>query len=629
MPSQFFGLNIAYTGLLASNAGLNTTANNISNVQTQGYSRQTVSQAATTALRTFQTYGCAGAGVDVLAIERVRDEFYDVKYWNNNSNYGQYDVKAYYMSQFERYFADNDDIEGFNTIFNKMYDAMAEVKKQSGDLSSKTQFVGFAQSLTEYFNDLAGNLEKMQKDMNDEIKNKVDNINSLATEISSLNQQINVIEMSGSAANELRDQRTVLIDKLSKVVDVEVKETPIYDPHYPDRFTGAYNFTVKICGGQTLVDSGEYNTLECVARQKGNKANQSDIDGLYDIRWSNGLEVNLHGKNLGGELKALVEMRDGNNGENFRGTVSQVTQGTGGAKDTVTIDVTEDYLEDLNKCILSDTGGEISLGNQMFNYDSWSVTKKKDGSYSYTFTLSSDNENKVNGSRIGKEAEVGTAVNYQGVPYYQEQMNEFVRIFAAKFNEILTQPNAVDSYGNDAVKLFVADDSMSSSQLFFNQEKTGNGPWSVDSSDDTYYKLTAKNFAVNNDVISDPGKFATYTKNGAAGDTETVDKYNILEELINMKSDTKVLKFRNSSASEFLQCITSDVTLNANRANTFCENFQNLEQSIDIMRTSISGVDEDEEAVNLTKYQNAFSLASRMIQTFTEIYDRLILSTGV
>ena len=79
MPSQFFGLNTAYKGLLASNAALNTTSNNIANVQTEGYSRQQVVQEAAQAIRVFRTYGCAGAGVETIAIERVRDEFYDSK----------------------------------------------------------------------------------------------------------------------------------------------------------------------------------------------------------------------------------------------------------------------------------------------------------------------------------------------------------------------------------------------------------------------------------------------------------------------------------------------------------------------------------------------------------------------
>ena len=107
MPSQFFGLNIAYTGLLASNAAMNTTSNNIANVQTEGYSSQQVTQQASNALRVFQTYGCAGAGVETLAIERVRDEFYDGRFWDNNAQLGEYDMKQYYMQQLETYFDDD------------------------------------------------------------------------------------------------------------------------------------------------------------------------------------------------------------------------------------------------------------------------------------------------------------------------------------------------------------------------------------------------------------------------------------------------------------------------------------------------------------------------------------------
>ena len=75
MSSTFLGLNTAYTGLQAANASLNTTANNIANVETKGYRRQQVSTQAAEAIRSFTTYGCVGAGVDTLAIERIRDGF--------------------------------------------------------------------------------------------------------------------------------------------------------------------------------------------------------------------------------------------------------------------------------------------------------------------------------------------------------------------------------------------------------------------------------------------------------------------------------------------------------------------------------------------------------------------------
>ena len=83
MSSTFMGLNTAYTGLQAANAALNTTANNIANVETKGYSRQNVTTQAAEAIRAFTTYGCVGAGVETLAIERIRDGVYDQKYWQN------------------------------------------------------------------------------------------------------------------------------------------------------------------------------------------------------------------------------------------------------------------------------------------------------------------------------------------------------------------------------------------------------------------------------------------------------------------------------------------------------------------------------------------------------------------
>ncbi|MBR5360733.1 MAG: flagellar hook-associated protein FlgK, partial [Lachnospiraceae bacterium] len=126
MPSQFFGLNIAGSGLRNANAALNTTANNAANTQTEGYSRQQVESAAADALRTYTTYGCAGAGVETLAIERMRDSFFDVKYWNNNANVGQYEVKAYYMKSLEKYL-DDDGATGFVTIFNHMKDCLQSI----------------------------------------------------------------------------------------------------------------------------------------------------------------------------------------------------------------------------------------------------------------------------------------------------------------------------------------------------------------------------------------------------------------------------------------------------------------------------------------------------------------------
>lgn len=629
MPSQFFGLTIGYSGLLAANAALNTTGNNISNVETEGYSRQQVKQSAADALRVFTTYGCAGAGVDVLAIERIRDEFYDVKYWNNNTNTGEYSMKSYYMKQVEDYFTDNTTIEGFKTIFDRMMSSLAEVQKQSGSNSTKAQFIGSASSLCDYFNSMAANMEQIQKDTNQEIKLKIDEINSIATEIATLNKQINTIEIDGKAnANELRDERTKLLDQLSAIVDVEVIETPITDATNPDRHTGAHRQIVKIAGGQILVDGNDYRTLECVARKTEEKVNQSDIDGLYDVYWvanrltaELGDQFNLYNGAMGGELRGLVQMRDGNNGENFQGTVKNIDTIADGGKTykNVTVSVTKDYLTDMNKSTLSDTGGKINLGNQVFYFTEWSYNQ---ATQEYTFKIdeSINNANLTN-TRLGKEASIGASVKYQGVPYYMAQMNEWVRTFSQAFNNILSQ--GYDVNGDAGTLMFTGNRETSAEQFLFN-EGLVNGNTTVSVKDDSYYRLTAKNASILKAMVKDPDLLAT-----KVGQTEGVDEYKNVERLINMINDKTQVSFRGASTAEFLTCILSDIALNTNSANTFYSNFTNVGKAIDNQRLSISGVDQDEEAVSLVKYQNAYNLASKMIQTMTEIYDRLILQTGV
>lgn len=702
MPSQFFGLNIAYTGLLASNAALNTTSNNIANVQTEGYSRQQVTTQAANALRVFQTYGCAGAGVETLAIERVRNEFYDFRFWNNNEKVGEYEQKIYYMEQIESYFHDNGQNAGFKTVFDQlMITGLQELMKNPDNLSFKEQFVGYAGALTEYFNNVAGNLEKLQKDVNEEIKVKVDEINSIASEIAALNKQINTIELKGVNANELRDRRTLLVDQLSQIVDVEVKETKIADLNNPDRNTGGSRFTVKIAGGQVLVDNFEYNGLKCVSRTDDQKVNQTDVDGLYDVVWDDGTnsKFNLYGGAIGGALKGLIDLRDGNNGESFSGVI--VPNGVDNTNHTVTVKVDKHYLKDLNKCNLSDSGGVIKLGNKEYYYDSWTYSVSYDnGEPEYTYTFQMSDTATINAAE-GSTASVGKSVAYQGVPYYMAQMNEWIRTFSQKFNDILTSGYAGDQKG---VALFTANMMTENKQYFFGNHgdeteaeyvarvekilkdqkldptnpadkdkvlavceaalqdyrydteskeaygkrvdklKAFNTKYNLgltdpeikeaaklkvtvgkdDANSQSYYLMTAKYFDVSNTVENDPSLLATKKKEG-----DGAEQNDLLEDINKIATDKGSMSFRGCSASEFLQCILSDVALNASRAETFYSSYADIAISIDTQRISISGVDEDEEAVNLVKYQNGYTLASKMIQTLTEVYDRLILQTGV
>ena len=617
MASTFFGLDIAYTGVQAANAKLNTTANNIANVDTKGYTRQEATQVASDALRISQSYGMAGTGVTVTDINQVRNEFYDVKYWQSQTNLGQYDMKMYYMYQIEDYFTDKDTVEGFEPIFSAMFDSLEEVYKQAGTPSTKTQFIGAAGDLCEYFNAQATNLEKLQLGVNEEIKNKVDEINSIAEQIATLNKQINTIEVNHLRANELRDKRNLLIDQLSKIVDVEVRETPIYTTPGGSEKSGIYTYEVSIAGGQILVQGYEYNTLECVARSAEEKVNQSDADGLFEIKWSNTMDFNLYGANLGGELKGLIEVRDGNNEEYFHGTTKKVDDNGDGTY-TVTIEVpNKDYLTDMNKCTLPDSG-QLTLVNTKYKYSGFEFDGTKNPP-TYTFKIEPDPGQADPTIFDGKEARVGTKVDYQGIPYYQEQMNEWVRIFAKAMNDI--EKTAVDEEGNPAEVLFTAKDKVNGTEIKFDADLADN---TYKSSDSDYYRLTAGNISVNNEMVKDASKFGTTVDIKKGGDAQDVT-----ELLLTVQDDKNKVNFRGCSAKEFLQCITSDIALSANNAKTFTENYTNINKSVSQTRLSISGVDNDEEALHLVKFQEAYNLSAKVMQIMTEIYDRLILQTGV
>ena len=614
--SQFFGLNIGYTGLQAANAALNVTGNNISNVETKGYTRQEAIQAAADALRTNTSYGMAGAGVDTKSIDQIRNAYYDLKYWQNNASKGIYDIKQQYYRQIEDYFTDTDDVQGFNVVYSDMFDALDEVYKSAGDDTKKAAFLSRCKALTEYFNNMHTSLQRLQTDANNEIMNKVNEINSIASELATLNKQINTIEVNHVRANELRDKRNLLIDQLSEIVDVKVTEVPIYTTEGGSEESGIYRYIVDIAGGQNLVNSYEYSTVECVARSGDEKVNQSDADGLYDI-YLGGLPLNLYGGSLGGQLKGLIEVRDGNNGENFSAKGAYVD--TTANSVTVKIDKSNpnhDFLTDMNKVTMNPSG-TIVVGNVRLVYESWIYDADKEA---YTFNLAPGMPDAT--SLSGKDAFVGVSIDYQGIPYYMAQMNEWVRSFSQAMNKI--EKTAQDSNGNLAEAMFT---SGSDERKFddYNYETGYDGSTHfVDTLKNNYLQLTAGNFNINSDMLKDVSLFGT-----TVDITQGQDAQDITLELMKVRTDKSKMTYRGCSSEEFLQCLTSDVALGASSANNFYSNFDKISKSIVAQRTSVSGVDNDEEALNLVKFQEAYNLSSKMIQIMTEIYDRLILQTGV
>lgn len=627
MPSTFFGLNIGSTGLYTYKSALNTTAHNIANTETKGYTRQVLGQQADKALRVNNTYGMAGTGVVVTGVTQMRNQYYDMKFWTNNTLNGEYSIKGHYMTELQNYFNDVT-LDGFTVTFNSMYDSLQELSKNPSSLAVRNQVINYGKTLAEYFNSLATSVKRIQEDCNFEINNKVNQINSIAQQIATLTKQINTLEVGGGVACDIRDQRALLIDELSEIVNVSVTEKTVGDG------VGVNSYVVKI-NGQTLVDTSEYNTLKTVSRE--HKVNQNDIDGLYYVVWEKSGQIfDTYSSSLGGSLQALFEIRDGNNAHNLKGSVTAIA----GEETLVMSNCNINSEEMLN----IPESGVITVDNREYVYNGFEVKIGADGKYT-SFSL----DQPVEVSVTNVSAAIGKSVNYKGIPFYMAKLNEFVRCFARAFNEVHREGEDLEA--RDGIDFFNATHKVSGRNYTFGPLKSSadyptydfttfssqTGAYEVVVPDDkplygSYYFMTADNFTITKELMDDPSYFAA-----AAGEPEGepdngfldhgVEDNTIVDKLIALKSDKSM--FRQGPPDAFFQTLVADLGIDTKKAMNFSINQRNILESITNQRLSVSGVDIDEEAMSLVRYQNAYNLSAKVISVMDEIYDKLINYMGV
>ena len=613
MPSTFFGLDIGTSGLHTYQAALNTTFHNITNAKTDGYSRQQLNRQAKDPIAIAQRYGMVGTGVIGNKITQVRDEYYDLKYRSANTINGEYESRAYYLKAIQNYLNEIKE-GGFNTNFKNLFNGMSEVEKDPTSKSARAQMVNQAYALTEFFNNLSENLKNTQNEVNFNIKNTVDAINSYGEQIATLTKQINIIEVSGGYANDLRDQRNLLIDKLSALADVTVKEEKIGEG-MSGSLSGVTHYTVKINGGY-LVNNYEANKIEAVPRNYIN--NMNDVEGLYDLKWSDGQNFSSHNNNLGGKLGALFQMRDGNNMGSLRCTVKEASAGD-----------TELTLEDTNINSVENMNfppkGRITVGSEEYEYTGFDVKVEKDPDtgktkFKYTFKLKEDKPIQKDITEDDKVvAKIGEQVNFKGIPYYMDQLNNYVRKFSKEFNEI--HKTGEDLEGNKGTEFFNGVDEVTGENYKFKipgkVDEDGNEVEEFSSEDETYYKLTAHNYSVTKKFKENPGLIAA-----ASSIANGVENTDVMKKLENLQKDRTM--FDQGKPEEFYQSLTSDIGVDTKTAATFHKNQDMIVKSINNQRISISGVDTEEEAMNMVRFKNCYDLSAKVITVMNEIYNKLI-----
>lgn len=626
MPSTFLGLNTGLSGINHYQASLNTTAHNISNADTVGYSRQQVLSQASQALRVRSSYGMMGTGVQTMGIEQLRNSYYDTKYRAANSNYSQYNGVNEQLRQLQAYLNEQKSESGYTKLLSSIDSAMQDLASSPSDSTYRTQFIQAVDNFTDLINETATNYQNTQTDINNEIAIHVDKINSIASKIYALNQQIMNIETRYGNANDLRDQRELLVDELSQLVNVTVVETPImYGTGKDAEESGATRYEVRI-GNSLLVDEMECRQLKVVARAE--KINQNDIDGLYDVYWqglnnSTGEKFNFNSSNVTGLIKGLLEVRDGNNANPFSGTITDMQMGTANGS-TATVKLSKSM--DVDKLNLPEEG-IITLNCKEYYYEGWEAVYDADGKLTeFTFknlTTASDTGRRVPAvldaaTDLGKEASAGDSIDCKGIPYYMTQLNEFVRTMSKYMNDIFT--TGVDANGDAGLDFFTAPD-INGQDFVLTANAGGTGLLSSDSS---YYRLTAENWAVNQTIMADQTKLVvSYKEDIEQGNLEAKG---VLEKMIAGMSDQSM--YSQGTIAQFLQAVTTSLAVDVSKYDSFAANMDEVTSVIDKQRLSVSSVDSNEEGANLIMYKNGYNLACKVISVMNEVYDKLINETG-
>lgn len=224
--SSISSLSVAVSALMSSQTALNTTAHNLSNVNTPGYVRQQVlfqDSRYSNIGRNATTGFYKGLGVDVQVIRQVRDRFLDQAFRQENSRHGFYSAHANTIEEIETILGEIEG-ESFANVLNDLWTSINELSKTPDGLETRGSLIQNAVKFVNRANLISEQLSSYQSNMNQEVMDMVNKINSLGESISNLNDIIVKQELNGANANDYRDERNKLLDELSNYVDIIYRE---------------------------------------------------------------------------------------------------------------------------------------------------------------------------------------------------------------------------------------------------------------------------------------------------------------------------------------------------------------------------------------------------------------------
>ncbi|MDR0249157.1 MAG: flagellar hook-associated protein FlgK [Oscillospiraceae bacterium] len=324
MRSTFHGLNIANSGLFMAQKQIDLSSHNVANANTVGYSRQRFVTSAIDPLGYLMRFaplqrGAIGGGVEPLSLDQIRDIFLDRQYRTEFSKSSYWATRASALYYIEDVF-NSVDAASLDGVMSDFFNALQELSKNSTDEAIRTNVIAQAKKMIDcfrmYYDQLTDLMEQQDSNLYEETKH----VNNLLTRLASLNDDIMKFEVGGNTANDLRDERNLILDELSSFMDISYAEVSFEPPLF--NIFGRELATFKLYVGSdvnnedNLLCDGKYAQLLVMEEEEGlNEIADNNEPPIitHQIYLASGIALlpeNIEGYETG-ILKSYQDMRDG------------------------------------------------------------------------------------------------------------------------------------------------------------------------------------------------------------------------------------------------------------------------------------------------------------------------------
>ena len=624
MGSTFSGIELGKRSIMANTDAITTAGHNISNANTEGYSRQRVQikefdPLYKPDLERAERAGMIGQGVDVQSINRVRDELLDSRIVSQANTESYWQTRSDYYTMIEQIYNEPDDVS-VRSNMDKFWESWQELSINPESKASRQAVVTRAETLTDSIKQRWESLAGIGNLLEGDIEATVKQVNSLSKQIANVNAEIVRSRAMGDNPNDLLDRRDLLVDKLSKLVNVST-----------DQRDGD-EFMVHV-DGKVLVQGGISREIELQPRY--------DDTGYSKLVWA---DTKNDAVFTGGKLGALVELRDvdvrneiqslNTMTMNFSDLVNDVHRNAVGANKVTGLDffVQHSFVENVN-------------GNFDRNGDGTLDT-------SYVFRMSGTNALDKQ-QQVGIEGVMtfnGTTGNVQ-VPYFHTDTVETV---IARINDSTSEVKAyLDKNNNLVLKATTSAQSENPDFVIRHVEDSGfflsgyagilsangeQGAYDFAQADavtaltqDAQFAVSPVfnpsayievNPAIKNDVMSVAAGYMD-----AAGKVPTGDGRAAVE-IASIRNSSVMVGSMKTFDDYFADTVTN-VGLKGEQAETNLLSQNAIMDDLRNLRDSISGVNIDEELSEIMKFQHGYNAAAKFITVWDNLLDTVINRLGV